>query len=107
MSEAAKTELAKIVSRADRVHQVLTWIVAGTSQYDIEQTIAQAWPDAKTQPLIIAAMKQIAAAADDEPEVLRGWAIEATREIYRRALEVGDLQTALRALKQTVELSKQ
>lgn len=105
MSDLADA-LAKISSPADRVHQVYAWIIAGQTQYDIEGAIAKHWPDAKARPLILGAMKQIAKAADDEPDVLRAWALEATRDVYRKAIEVADLQTALRALKQVVQLSK-
>jgi hypothetical protein len=100
------SELAKPVSQADRVHQVATWIIGGACEHDVAQAVETTWPDAKPKPLIVEAMKRIAKSADADPAIVKGWAIEATRSIYQKALEVADHQTALRALKQIVELSE-
>jgi len=98
---AKSTELATVPDLpADRVNQVFNWIIAGGSEHDITDAIAQTWEDAKAMPLIVAAMQRIAKSADAEPDVIRGWCIEATRHVYQKAIEVGDLATALRAVKQ-------
>lgn len=98
-AELAKTDQAPL-------RQVVGWIVAGHTEPDIRDAIAQHWPTEKAKPLIIAAIKQIADAGQPDRDLVRGFAIEGTREIYRKALEVADHQTALRALKQLVELAK-
>jgi len=92
-------------TNVDPLRQVVSWIVAGHSQADIKESIAKLWPRAKSRPLIVAAVKEIAAASEEDPDLIVGFALTATREIYRKAMEVGDHQTALRALKQLKELS--
>lgn len=87
------------------LQQVIQWIVSGFSQADIEQAIAHTWPRKQARPLIVQAMTRIADSADPEPAIVRGFAIEGTRTIYQRAMSMGDLQTALRALKQLVDLA--
>jgi hypothetical protein len=89
----------------DRIAQVFGWIVAGAAEHEIAEAIAANWPDAKAKPLIVAAMKRIAAGADADPGTVRGWCIEATRLIYQRAVEAGDLATALRAIRQLHDLA--
>jgi hypothetical protein len=95
----------EIVKPPDPVRQIVGWIIAGQAEPDIRDAIAATWPDAKPRPLIVAALKQLAKAGEPDMNLVRGFAIEGTREIYRKALEVADHQTALRALKQLVDLA--
>lgn len=91
---------------ADPLRQIVSWIIAGHTEPDITEAIAATWPRQKARPLILKAVAEIARAGAPDLQALRGFALEGTREIYRKALEVGDHQTALRALKQLVELSR-
>jgi hypothetical protein len=88
------------------LRQVVGWIIAGHTEPDIRDAIAQNWPKEKARPLIIQAIRQIEEAGEPDPRLIKGFAIEATREVYRKCMEVGDHQTALRALRQLVELAK-
>jgi len=94
------TALAIAALSPEQVNQVFNWIVAGGSEHDITEAIALNYEGAQPKPLIVAAMQRIAKSADAEPDVIRGWCIEATRHVYQRAIELGDLATALRAVKQ-------
>jgi len=85
--------------------QIIEWILAGQSEPAIKEAIAATWPTQKPRPLIVAALKELAKCGSPNMELLRGFVIEGTREIYRKALEVADHQTALRALKQLMELA--
>ena len=97
---------AAAATTPDPLRQVVNWIIAGHTEPDIVEAIAANWPSQKSRPLIVKAVAEIAKAGSPDTQALRGFAIEGTREIYRKALEVGDHQTALRALKQLVELSR-
>jgi hypothetical protein len=99
-------DLARLATPQDRIHQVSVWILEGNSEHEIQQTISTLWPDAKARPLIVQAMQGIAKNADADADVVRGWAIEATRTVYKKALESNDFSAALRALKQITDLSK-
>jgi hypothetical protein len=88
------------------LRQVVAWIVAGHSEADITEALTAQFPAEKGRPLIVAALKEIAAAGEPDAHLVRGFAIEGTRTIYRKCLEVADHQTALRALRQLVELTK-
>ena len=92
--------------KPDPLRQIVQWIIAGHSEPDILDALAEQYPDAKAKPLIVAAMKQLARSADPDENIVHGFAIEGTRMIYQKAVEIGDHQTALRALKQLVELTK-
>ena len=100
------TELARTSPAPDPLRQVVKWIVEGQGEADIRDAIAATWPDAKARPLIVAAMKELAKQAEPDMSILKGFVLEGTREIYRKALEVGDQQTALRALAQLLKLAE-
>jgi hypothetical protein len=100
-------EITKPPAPVDPVKQITAWIIAGHGEPDIAEAIAATWPNAKARPLIIDALKKLTeAGAEPDRDLVRGFAMEGTREIYRRAAEMGDLQTALRALKQLMELAR-
>lgn len=40
-------------------------------------------------------------------DAMRGWAMNATREVYRRALTVGDYGAALRAIKMLLQITEE
>ncbi|HEX4796180.1 MAG TPA: hypothetical protein VH370_20490 [Humisphaera sp.] len=100
------TAITKAKPSAGQLEQVRKWIVAGGSEQEIIEAIATTYPDAKARPLIVEAMAVIAKSADADKEIVKGWAIEATRSIYQIAREVGDHATALRAIRQIQDLSE-
>jgi hypothetical protein len=84
---------------------VFVWILQGACEHDIQEAIAATWPDREARPLITAAMSRIMASADADAGMLRGWCLEATRSIYQQAIAVNDHQTALRGVKQMMEIA--
>ncbi len=101
-----KDETKAIAKAPDPLRQVIGWIMAGHSEADIVEAIETTFPEVKARPLIVKAIAEIAKSGRPDGTLVKAFAIEGTRGIYRKALEVGDHQTALRALKQIVDLSK-
>ena len=89
-----------------RVNQVFKWILTGATEHDIAEAIATSWPKAEAQPLIVAAVEKLRAAGQVDQQCVLGWCFEATRDLYRRMVEIGDFPGALRAVKQLSELVK-
>jgi len=85
---------------------VFRWIIQGHTEHDIIQAVHAQFPKHDPKKLIGAAMLRIADAGQAPPEVLRGWALEAYRSLYRRMLEVGDFAGALAAVKEIARLPK-
>lgn len=86
--------------------QVYAWIINGASEDQINEAVQTLWPEQSARPLIIAAMKRIAAAATVNRECLLGWCLESTRVVYQQALEARDFGAALRAIKQLHSLAE-
>jgi hypothetical protein len=80
--------------------------LAGATDRDIRTAITAHFPDADAQSLIVNVLKDLEKKSDTSPDLALGWCIEATREMYRRMVEIGDFPGALRAVKQMAELSK-
>jgi hypothetical protein len=88
-----------------RVEQTVRWLISGARDADVLEAIQTTWPDQALQPLITAAIEQLAASAEFDREVLLGFCFEATKDLYRRMTEIGDFAGALRAIKQLRELA--
>ncbi|TXI84797.1 MAG: hypothetical protein E6Q40_08865 [Cupriavidus sp.] len=103
-TEAALDVAANAV--ADQmVQQVYQWVVEGKSQDAIELSIREHWPDVDVAALSLRVTTRLIEASRFTPAVVRGICIEATREIYAKALETADLPVALRAVRQLWDMS--
>jgi hypothetical protein len=89
----------------DQVNQVLKWILSGASERDVTEAVTNCYQTTDPQPLILAALHELRQAADADPQTIRGFCIEAVRDLYRRMLEIGDFTGALRAVKQLSEMA--
>lgn len=89
-----------------QVEQVRKWIVSGLSRHDIGELMREEFPGADGQQLLTAAIARINVSAYVGVDTIRGWRLEAYREVYRRAMESGDNGTALRAVKQILEMAR-
>ncbi len=90
----------------DRIEQVLQWVIDGNRDAEILGSIIAQWPDQEPFALVNAAMVRLKESADFQHDVLTGWCFEATRAVYRRMLEMGDLNGALKAIKQMHDLNR-
>jgi len=88
-----------------KTNQVLKWILTGATEHDITEAIKASWPDAAARPLLVAAIEQLRDSADFDPQTVLGFCFEATRELYRRMIDIGDFAWALRAVKQLTEIA--
>lgn len=98
------SELATIKPRA--LAQVVRWIVAGHDAATIAEAIEAQYPGEKPQPLQARALKELTKSARPDPEVIRGWAVEALQQIYRNAIEDRDHGAAMKAVRMLLELTK-
>ena len=86
----------------DRLDKVVTLIVSGATERQVRAVIEKQFPGVDAEPLIVHAMLFLAETGDAEPLAIKGWCMEATRAIYRKALtnEEPDLELALKAVNQ-------
>jgi hypothetical protein len=99
--KATKAEITK------RVKEVLDLIVAGAEPYEIVQYSSEnGWGVGERQirKYVTKAYEAIAAATEKDRERLINRHIAQRRNLYARALNLGDLRTALAAAKDEAEL---
>ena len=82
------------------IDQVVSWMLEGHGGHDIIQAITEKFPYHKPAELLTGSGKHFEQVATADPALLRGWCLEATRDLYKRLLDVGDYPNALRAVKQ-------
>ncbi len=90
----------------EQVRQVLTWVIEGHSTDEIKLAMNDHWPGADGEAIALAVTERLMESSDFTPDVMRGMCVEATREVYRRALEMADLGVALRAVRQLWEMTQ-
>lgn len=81
-------------------------MIDGNTGQNILSAAAETFPTLKPAELLDAAAAHFTQTSSAEPELVHGWCLEATRELYRRMLEIGDYPNALRAVKQMRDLTK-
>ena len=101
----ASDGLVAVAPLADRVEQTVRWMLTGARDADVLEAIRTTWPDQELQPLIRDAIEQLAASGQFDRQVVRGWCFEASKDLYRRMVEIGDFAGALRAVKHIVDLA--
>jgi len=90
---------------AGKANQVLKWIVSGASEYDVAEAIAATFPADDQAALLLAGLRLLSESSTIDPGTLRAFAFEATKDIYRKAVEISDFPTALRALRQLQDIA--
>jgi hypothetical protein len=104
---AKRSKPAPVVAPDEtRVAQVFLWIIQGHTHAMIVDAIAKTWPDVEPRTLVDAAQQKISQAANFNPNLVRGWCIEAYRELHARLHEMGEYASALRAVKQIKDMLK-
>jgi len=97
-----KTSVAKSPPKptAEQIIQVKTWIVEGQQAGDILESIAENYPKQTPRVLMSAVFEElIHESADIDEDLVRGFLLNAYRELYRRAFEINDFNSALAALR--------
>lgn len=75
-------------------------MLQGASGSQIMEAIAEKHPGADVQSLLRKAGEHFENISRADTSLIRGWCLEATRDLYRRMIEIGDYPNALRAVKQ-------
>lgn len=81
-------------------------MLQGASGSQILEAIAEKYPDMDAGKLLHIAGEHFERIATSDNALIRGWCLEATRELYRRMIEIGDYPNALRAVKQLRDFAK-
>jgi hypothetical protein len=88
------------------VRAFLALVIRGYSADDLQERVQKELPHAALADLLAAAQRHFRQAAHADPDVVRGFCIEAYREIYRVALDYGEFSVALKALARLEAASK-
>jgi hypothetical protein len=85
--------------------QVIIWIVEGMPDGKILAKCKKLWPSTDAEELYSLAVDQVADASQIETDVIYGWCLMARRELYRKMLNEGDYQGALKATERIESLT--
>jgi len=85
---------------------VIDWMLQGASGAQIMEAFAEKYPLLNAGEALATAGDHFEQIASADPRLIRGWCYEATRDLYRRMVEIGDYANALRAVKQMRDFTK-
>ena len=97
-----KTSIAKTPPKppTEQIIQVKTWIIEGQQAGDILESIAEHYPKQTPLLLLTAVFEDLAnESASINQDLVKGFLLNAYRELYRRAFEINDFNSALSALR--------
>jgi len=95
------------LSRNDvAANDVVDWMLQGASGAQITQALLEKYPTANVQVVLQLAGDHFEEIGKSDMQLLRGWCFEATRDLYRRMIEIGDYPNAMRAIKQMRDFTK-
>ena len=83
----------------------MQWLLAGHDERQITEALAVQHPGRKPQAILTAVIDHLQRQGQADPDVVRGWAIEATRVIYQKMMDIGDYANAMKAIKQIMSLA--
>lgn len=83
----------------------MQWLLEGHDERQIAEALGEQFPQADHAQAFSLAMQHLADVATADPAVIRGWALEALRHIYQKAIAIDDLGAAVRAIKELTRLA--
>lgn len=83
------------MSQAEKIEQVIDWILQRNSDHAVRSSIAEEWPGESADELIAVALQKIQAAGGMQSETLR--------HIFNQMMKIGDYPGAVRVLKEIKE----
>lgn len=104
-TQSEVTTIAKPVTEAAKINQILTWIMEGNSEHLIQEAVEATWPGEDSAPLILKAVRGVKKSAKTMRANAADWCIEATKFLYAKQVEIGEYTGAMRAVKQIAELT--
>jgi hypothetical protein len=105
MNEENSGEIARI-SQDDACRRALQMLVEGVGAEDAHDELSRMLPSCDARSALAAASERLGQAADCDRRVVIGFGLEAFREIYRQAMERGQLGDAMKAVREMVALAR-
>ncbi len=90
-------------TKCPQLHQIKQWVITGHDEHDVREAIADKFPGMDPDAALSEIVVYLSEAGQASGDVVRGFCLEAYREIYSRMMGIGDFANAARVIK---ELSK-
>ena len=87
--------------------KVYGMLLEGHSRPEIEEACKSLFPKLDAGKLVGTALTAFERLTNEPPRILKGWCLEASRDLYRKMLEVGDYAGALRAIAEANKIGEQ
>lgn len=80
--------------------------IEGNTEADIREWLSQTYPDIKATKILKMIPEYLKEKAGEDKTVILGFCLEATKDLYKNLLKIGDFTGALKAIQELSKLSK-
>ena len=87
------------------VEKVVQWLTTGQTEADVREALGEMFPAAPPSIVMTKLGERLQAEGRPDCVAVRGWAFLALRELYRKMVEIGDFDGALKAVKEITTLA--
>ncbi|MCT0247667.1 hypothetical protein [Synechococcus sp. CS-205] len=86
------------------VEAVVEWLLTGASERQVQEALAQTYPDANCGGVMKTVQQYLAHAGQPDADAVRGWALLSYRRLYQEMLRVGDYNGCRQVVKEICNL---
>lgn len=79
---------------------MVDWLTEGHSDHDVEQALRELYPGVDAREAEGKLLERLEDLGRPSRDALRGWCLAAYRRLYRKAVEIGDISTAAKIVKE-------
>lgn len=93
------------ICESPATYQVLRWLLEGHDEKQIADALKKDFPDAEARQALEAVMDYFATVGNADKAVIKGWCLEAYRDLYGKMVAIGDYHNAVHAIKELAKLA--
>jgi len=88
-----------------QLHEILQWVLDGNDEFSVREAMAAKFPAMDADAAISEIVAYLSEAGQASGDVVRGFCLEAYRDLYERMRTDGDLINAARVIKELAKFS--
>ncbi|CAK6698809.1 hypothetical protein [Synechococcus sp. CBW1107] len=104
MDEAAR--IVTTPANPPPVEAVIEWLLTGASERQVQEALAQTYPDANCSGVMKTVQQYLTHAGQPDAHAVRGWALLSYRRLYQEMLRVGDYNGCRQVIKEICNLAR-
>jgi hypothetical protein len=103
---ADHNEIVPAAAAPPPVEAVVEWLMTGASERQVQEALAQSYPDADCGGVMKTVQQYLVSAGHPDSNAVRGWALLSYRRLYQEMFRVGDYNGCRQVLKEICGMAR-